>query len=59
LIATSGIIYTKTADYGGAPVKMGQQVVRMTVMGEVSMAGAWEMLYVDREHVSLECARGS
>lgn len=50
MIATSGIIYTKTADYGGAPVKMGQQVVRMTVVGEVSMAGAWEMLYVDREH---------
>lgn len=37
MIATSGIIYTKEADYGGAPVKMGQQVVRMTVMGEVSL----------------------
>lgn len=35
LIATSGVIYTKTSDYNGAQVKMGQQVVRMTVMGEV------------------------
>jgi hypothetical protein len=36
LIATSGVVYTKESDYGGAKVKMGQQVVRMTVMGEVS-----------------------
>lgn len=39
LIATSGVIYTKTSDYNGAQVKMGQQVVRMQVMGEVRDGG--------------------
>lgn len=36
LIATSGIVYNKESEYGGAKVKMGQQVVRLKVMGEVS-----------------------
>jgi hypothetical protein len=35
LIATSGVTYTKEADYGGAPVKMGQEMVRLQVPGEV------------------------
>lgn len=34
LIATSGVVYNKESEYGGAKVKMGQEVVRMTVMGE-------------------------
>jgi hypothetical protein len=36
LIATSGVVYNKESEYGGAKVKMGQEVVRMTVMGQVS-----------------------
>lgn len=35
LIAVSGVTYTKEADYGGAAVKMGQKIVRITVRGEV------------------------
>lgn len=35
LIATSGVTYSKTADYNGASVKMGQEVVRLQVQGEV------------------------
>eukprot|EP00879_Flechtneria_rotunda_P010767 GHRR01011250.1.p1 GENE.GHRR01011250.1~~GHRR01011250.1.p1 ORF type:complete len:191 (+),score=35.41 GHRR01011250.1:62-634(+) len=34
LIATSGITYSKEEDYNGAKVKMGQKVVRMTVLGQ-------------------------
>lgn len=34
LIATSGVVYTRESDYGGATVKGGQQVVRMLVLGE-------------------------
>jgi uncharacterized protein YjdB len=36
LIATSGIVYNKESEYGEVKVKMGQQVVRLKVMGEVS-----------------------
>ncbi len=35
LIATSGVVYTRESDYGGATVKGGQQLVRMLVLGEV------------------------
>jgi hypothetical protein len=35
LIATSGVVYNTLNDYGGVSVKGGQQVVRMTVQGEV------------------------
>jgi hypothetical protein len=35
LIATSGIVYNKESEYGEVKVKMGQQVVRLKVMGEV------------------------
>lgn len=34
LIATSGVTYSKEADYGGAMVKMGQEVVRLNVLGQ-------------------------
>lgn len=36
LIATSGVVYNGTSEYGGVQVKAGQQVVRLNVLGEVS-----------------------
>ena len=36
LVATSGVTYDKESDYGGATVKMGQKVVRLNVLCEVS-----------------------
>lgn len=34
LIATSGVTYGKEEDYGGAKVKKGQQVVRISALGQ-------------------------
>eukprot|EP01024_Parvocaulis_polyphysoides_P007419 TRINITY_DN12207_c0_g1_i1.p2 TRINITY_DN12207_c0_g1~~TRINITY_DN12207_c0_g1_i1.p2 ORF type:complete len:165 (-),score=17.47 TRINITY_DN12207_c0_g1_i1:314-769(-) len=34
LIATSGVTYSGSSDYGGAQVRTGQQVVRLNVNGE-------------------------
>jgi hypothetical protein len=36
LIATSGVVYNTVKDYGGVSVPGGQQLVRMSVQGEVS-----------------------
>jgi hypothetical protein len=36
LVATSGITYDRESEYNGAKVKMGQKVVRLNVLGEVS-----------------------
>lgn len=44
MIATSGVVYNKESEYGGAKVKMGQQVVRMTVMGQVSTTHCWQLM---------------
>jgi len=51
LIATSGVVYNKESEYGGAKVKMGQEVVRMTVMGEVRpcTAAAHTQTRIDHE----------
>jgi hypothetical protein len=43
LVATSGVVYNKVSDYGGVSVKGGQQVVRMTVQGEVRRR-CWSLL---------------
>jgi hypothetical protein len=37
-VATSGVTYSKESDYGGAKVLMGQEVVRLNVMGQVCVA---------------------
>eukprot|EP00877_Chromochloris_zofingiensis_P012017 jgi/Chrzof1/7069/Cz02g09180.t1 len=34
LVATSGVTYNKVTDYGGAQVKMGQEVVRLNALSE-------------------------
>lgn len=34
LVATSGVVYKKELDYGGAKVKGGQEIIRLSVQGE-------------------------